>query len=357
MGVDLGSLLPAHEMQMADLAGQTLAVDAYNTLYQFVSIIRQPDGTPLKDLQGRVTSHLSGLFYRGANVVEAGIKPVFVFDGVPHELKSGTLRERALRKEAAQDQYEQALAEGDIERARTKAQQTSRLSKEMVEQSKRLITALGMDYVEAPQEGEAQAAELVRRGKADAAASQDYDALLFGAPRLVRNLTVTGRRKLPRKQVWVDVVPEELRLAEVENETGLSRAQWVDVAMLLGTDFEKGVKGVGPKKAVKLIEDHGDLEGIQAALESGAIDPASALHKQLTGGWHELGDIDVVRSIFLKPTVDAEVTVHEGRFDPDAVVAILVEEHGFADGRVRSTVDRYTAVRDARKQASLDSFF
>ncbi|MBW3583616.1 MAG: flap structure-specific endonuclease, partial [Euryarchaeota archaeon] len=212
MGVDLGQLVPHKETELKELAGKTIAIDAYNTLYQFVSIIRQPDGTPLKDSRGRITSHLAGLLYRTANLVEARIRPVFVFDGPPHPLKRETLVERGARKEKAEKEYKEALAEGDIERARTKATQTSRLTPEMVDQAKALVSALGLTYVDAPGEGEAQAVRLVELGRADVVGSQDYDALLFGAPRLVRNLTVTGRRKLPRKQVWVDVIPEAIRL-------------------------------------------------------------------------------------------------------------------------------------------------
>lgn len=357
MGVNLGDLVPSHETEMEALRGKTLAIDAYNTLYQFLSIIRQPDGTPLKDPQGRVTSHLAGTLYRTANMVEAGVKPVFVFDGKPHELKRATLDERKARKEKAEGEYKEAVAAGDMEKARMKASQTSRLTMEMVEQAKKLILGLGLGYVDAPQEGEAQAVQLVMSGSADAVASQDYDALLFGAPRLVRNMTVTGRRKLPRKQVWVEVKPEEVSLDEVQEETGLSREQLVDLALLLGTDFNKGVKGVGPKKAIKLIQDHDDLDGIRKALDDGTIDPSSALHGHLKEGWDELEPISEIRSIFLDPTVDKEPEIHRGTLDTERVVELLVEEHDFAEGRVKSALDRYLSVEDAKKQKSLDSFF
>jgi flap endonuclease-1 len=357
MGVDLGSLVSAQETSMQALKGRTIAVDAHNTLYQFVSIIRQPDGTPLKDHEGRVTSHLSGILHRGGNMVAAGLDPVFVFDGKPHELKSATVQERKARKEKAQQDYEEALAEGDMERARAKASQTSRLDKPMIEQAKRLILALGMGYVEAPEEGEAQAARMVREGQAYAVASQDFDALLFGAPRLVRNLTVTGRRKLPRKQVWVDVMPEELVLEDVEAQLGVSREALVDLALLLGTDYNPGVKGVGPKKALALIQEHGDLEGIQRALQEGSIKPESALARQLREGWEELGDLQEMRALFLSPGTTGDVEVLRGRLDSEQVVQVLVEEHAFQEGRVRSALERYESAKEAKKQRSLDTFF
>ncbi len=357
MGVDLGSLVTARETSMQELAGRTLAVDAHNTMYQFLSIIRQPDGTPLKDTQGRVTSHLSGLLHRGGNMVQAGLDPVFVFDGKPNELKFATLQDRRTRKDQAQKEYEQALAEGDLERARSKASQTSRIDKPMIEQAKRLILALGMGYVEAPEEGEAQAARLVAEKRAFAVASQDFDALLFGASRLVRNLAVTGRRKLPRKQVWVDVVPEELRLNEVEEELALRREQLVDLALLLGTDYNPGVKGIGPKKALPLILEHGGLDGIKKALQDGVIKAESALARDLKAGWEDLGDPDELRRIFLDPGTTPDAVIHRGKLDPGAVVDILVEEHAFQEARVRSALERYESAVESRKQRSLDTFF
>lgn len=357
MGVDFGSLVNARETAMEKLAGRTIAVDAHNTMYQFVSIIRQPDGTPLKDRQGRVTSHFSGLLHRGGNMVEAGLDPVFVFDGKPHALKHDALEQRRTRKQEAQKEYEKALAEGDLERARTKASQTSRLDKQMIAQAKRLILALGMGYVEAPEEGEAQAARMVEEGRAYAVASQDFDAVLFGARRLVRNLAVTGRRKLPKKQVWVDVVPEEITLQEVEEETTLSRERLVDLALLLGTDYNPGVKGVGPKKALRLIEEHQDLDGVRSALKDGSIKPESALARDLENGWGDLGDIQELRGLFLRPGVTEDVEIHRGKLDVDEAIEILVKEHAFSEGRVRSALERFEAAQQAKKQRSLDAFF
>lgn len=342
---------------MDELAGRTIAVDAHNTMYQFVSIIRQPDGTPLKDRQGRVTSHLSGLLHRGGNMVGAGLDPVFVFDGKPHALKHNVLEQRRSRKEEAQKQYEQALEEGDLERARTKASQTSRLDKEMIAQAKRLILALGMGYVEAPEEGEAQAARMVAEGRAYAVASQDFDAVLFGAERLVRNLAVTGRRKLPKKQVWVDVIPEEITLAQVEQETSLTRERLVDLALLLGTDYNPGVKGIGPKKALRLIEEHKDLDGIRKALDEGVIKADSAIARDLQAGWGDLGDPQELRSLFLEPGSTADIEIHRGSLDSEQAIDILVEQHAFQEGRVRSALDRFEAAQQAKKQRSLDAFF
>jgi len=188
MGVDIGDLFRWEKISFDDLRDRIIAIDAHNVLYQFLSSIRRRDGTPLKDSKGQITSHLSGLFHRTANMVEAKIRPVYVFDGKPHPLKAKTLEERRKRKEQAEKEWKEALEAGDIEKARSKAQQTSRLTDEMIDQSKELLEALGIPFIQAPGEGEAQASIMVKKGDAFAVGSQDYDCLLIGSPVLVRNL-------------------------------------------------------------------------------------------------------------------------------------------------------------------------
>jgi flap endonuclease-1 len=196
MGVDIGELFKKEKITFNDLRDRIIAIDAYNVLHQFLSIIRQRDGTPLKDSKGRITSHLSGLFYRTANMVEARIRPVYVFDGEPHLLKAKTIQQRKERKEQAEKEWKEAIEKGDLKTARIKAQQTSRVTDEIIEQSEALLTALGIPYIHAPSEGEAQASYMVKKGDAYAVGSQDFDCLLFNAPVLVRNLTSSGKRKL-----------------------------------------------------------------------------------------------------------------------------------------------------------------
>ncbi|MEX2750246.1 MAG: FEN1 family endonuclease, partial [Candidatus Freyarchaeota archaeon] len=193
MGVNLRDLLSFRQIDLKELSGRVIAIDAMNALYQFLAIIRQPDGTSLMDSRGNITSHLSGIFYRTINLLEVGIKPVYVFDGEPPELKLETVEERVkVRREAAK-RWEEALEKGDLEEARKFAQASSKLTDEIVEESKRLLEAMGVPYVQAPSEGEAQASYMARRGDAWGVASQDYDSLLYDSPRLVRNLTISGR--------------------------------------------------------------------------------------------------------------------------------------------------------------------
>ena len=237
MGIKLGSIIPARPVKIAQLRGQRLAVDGYNLLYQFLASIRQRDGMPLADAHGHTTSHLSGLLFRLSALAAEGLRFCLIFDGKPHALKKRVLDERRDRKIKAQAEWEAALAAGDLVKARTKAQQTSQLTPEMVTEAQELLDALGLPWVTAPSEGEAQAAAMMAAGVVDAAVSQDFDTLLFGAPRLLRNLTVSGRRKLPGRQAWVEVNPEELTLAGAIEATQLSHKQLVDMAILMGTDF------------------------------------------------------------------------------------------------------------------------
>jgi flap endonuclease-1 len=339
MGINLSDIVTLVPRTLDDFAGKVLAIDAFNTLYQFLAIIRQPDGTPLMDRQGRVTSHLSGLIYRLSNFVAAGIKPAFVFDGEPPRLKARTIEGRVEVKKRAEVEWKEALEIGDLATARTKAMQTSRLTGEMVEQSKRLLELLGIPWVQAPAEGEAQASAMARAGIAYAAASQDFDSLLFGSPRLVKNLAISGRRKLPRKEVFVDVQPEEIELEATLANLGITRGQLVDMGILIGTDFNEGVRGIGPKKALALIKKHGTLDGALTELK---VDIESK---------------DEVREIFLQPNVREDVEIQFRDPDPDGVRLMLCNEHDFSRDRIDTALEKFVEARASQKQKSLDRWF
>lgn len=343
MGVDLKDLVPKTVIDMAQLSGKTIAIDAYNALYQFLATIRQPDGALLMDSRRRITSHLNGLLFRTINMLENGIRPIYVFDGKPPELKQAELARRLKAKEVAAVRYAEALAKGDLERARIYAQQTSRLTKEMVNDAKKLLSLMGIPWVQAPSEGEAQAAHLVRKGDAWASASQDYDSLLYGAPRLIRNLTITGKRKLPRRHEYVEVKPELVELDKVLETLGITRKQLVDVAILAGTDYNPGgVKGVGAKTALRLIKQYGCLEKALVILPQARfpVDPAK------------------IRELFLKPDVTDNYEIKWNDADTDGIKNFLCYEHDFSPGRVEKAVNRLVvALRTTRSQSSLDSWF
>ena len=342
MGVNLSPIAEAREIELTELRGKTVAVDAYNTIFQFLSIIRQPDGKPLQDSQGRITSHLSGILYRTANLIEAGIEPSFVFDGKPSELKAGTIEERIARREKAMREYEQALEEGDLKKAFSKAQQTSRMTPEILSTSKELLGLLGIPVVQAPSDGEAQGAYMCMKGDVHAAASQDFDSILFGAPVLVRNLTISGRRKVPGKSLYRDVKTEVIDSSRMLSDLGVTREQLVDVCILIGTDFNAGVPGIGPKKGLKLIQKHGCLENV---ISSTGI---------------EVPGYDDVREIFLNGPRSDDYSVKPGPIDHDGVLEMMTS-YGFSQDRVSAVLKKIDAARkaesDRKKQRSLDNWF
>jgi len=343
LGVNLRKLVPKTKVDLKSLSGKSIAIDAYNALYQFLAIIRQPDGTPLKDSTGRITSHLSGLFYRTANLIEMDIKVVYVFDGVPPALKEVEIKRRAKVKAEALIKYERALQEGKIEEARTYAQMTSRLKDYMAEDSKRLLTQIGVPWVQAPSEGEAQAAYLAKKGDTSYCASQDYDSLLFGAPTLVRNVTISGRRKLPRKPVYVEVVPEIIELDQLLKELNITREQLIDIGILVGTDFNpEGVKGIGPKTALKLIKKHGSLEKLIPTLKEAEF-PAEPQR---------------IREIFLNPKVTDNYKLTWKEPDVEGIVDFLCRERDFSEERVRKALKKMTeGLRKAKGKVTLETWF
>jgi len=344
MGVNLRELVaPVREtIELASLAGKVVALDAYNALYQFLATIRQQDGTPLMDAYGRVTSHLNGLFYRTINLIELGIKVVYVFDGKPPELKMAEIERRMKQREEAEKKYYEALEAGVLEEARLYAQQASRLTNPMVEDAKKLLSLMGIPWVQAPADGEAQAAYLAAQGHAWAAGSQDYDSLLYGSPRLVRNITISGRRKLPRKDEYVEVKPELVSLEKVLSYHEISREQLVYIALLIGTDYNPGgIKGIGPKKALKLVKELKTPEAIARSVE-----------------WDFPVDFREVADIFLKPEVSSSYKLEWRAPDAEGIMSFLCEEHQFSPQRVKNALERAEkAFKSLFQQSTLEAWF
>jgi flap endonuclease-1 len=320
MGVNLKGIIPSREIELQSLAGKRIAFDAYNMLYQFLSIIRDKfTGEYLKDSKGRVTSHLSGLFYRTANFVEIGIKPIFVFDGKPPEFKKKEIERREKIKEEAEIKWAEALERG--EEAIKYAQATARLSDEMIEDAKELLTAMGIPWVVGKSEGEAQCSFLCKRGDADYSASQDYDSLLFGSPRLVRNLSITGKRKLPGKEVYIEVKPELIILEDILKSLGITREQLIIIGILTGTDYNPGVKGIGPKKALKIVKEYKSLDKILANVE-----------------WEAEVDAREIVDFFLNPPLEENYKIEWRQPDREKILKLMVDEHNFSQERVEKTI-------------------
>ena len=342
MGVDLGDLFKKEQCTYKDFRDRIVVIDAYNVLHQFLSIIRSRDGTPLKDSHGNITSHLSGLLYRTANLIEAKIRPVYVFDGKPHPLKARVIEQRKQCRLHAEKAWKEALEKGDIETAKKKAQQTSRVTDEIVEQSKELLDALGIPYVQAPSEGESQASYMVKKGDAYAVGSQDFDCLLFGSPLLIRNLTSSVRRKLPNKKAYVKVTPELIRLKPGLSSLNILQKQLIDMAILIGTDFNEGIKGYGPKKSLDLIKKTGNVENA-LALIGGEDIPT-------------IEEIKETRNIFLKPKVTDEYVLNWSKPDNEAVLQILCDRHQFTRERIEPILEKISTIENMLKQKNLFDF-
>ncbi len=338
MGVNLADLIEPEEIEFQDLNDKVIAIDAMNALYQFISIIRQRDGTPLKDSSGDVTSHLSGLFYRNINLLEKNIRPVYVFDGAMPDMKEKETSQRKKKREEALEEWKKLKEDGKVSEAYSKATQSSKLTSEMVKQSKELLTAMGLPYIEAPSEGEAQAAYMASQGDVYAVGSQDWDCVLFGAETMVRNLTSRKTRKTSsgkRKKVST----ERIKLETVLEKLDITREQLIWLGMLVGTDFNDGVHGIGPKTGLKLVKKHESLEEL---LEDEKVE------------WDSDNSPEKIFDFFMNPPVE------EAKFEFSDVQAkeikrILVDKHDFSEDRVSSKIADLEKALEAR-QSGLNSF-
>ncbi|MDQ3839426.1 MAG: flap endonuclease-1 [Thermoproteota archaeon] len=340
MGLDLKPLVRSSPITISELSGKIIAIDAYNIIYQFLATIRGITGELLTNNNGEVTSHLSGLFYRNVNLLAENIKLIYIFDGKPSPLKSKEIDRRRQVKQDALNKYQEAITAGRFEDARKYGQATSVLTDKMVEESKTILTLLGIPYIQAPSEGEAAAAQLTQSNIAFACASQDYDSLLFGAKRLIRNLAISGKRKVPNRNAYVDIEPEIIEQQQLLNETGLSLEQLVDVGILIGTDFNPGgIPGIGPKTALKLIREHNKLEKIEKIEASLPNIP----YKE-------------IREVFLKQEALKVNNIEFNEINYDALVNFLCTEKNFSVARVNTSLDKVKKSITNRNQ-SLEKWF
>ncbi|RLI97846.1 MAG: flap endonuclease-1 [Candidatus Aenigmatarchaeota archaeon] len=345
MGVNLTELVKsAKPVSFKDLEGKRVAIDAYNTMYQFISIIRDRfTGEPLRDSSGNVTSHLSGIFYRTSKMLESKIEPIYVFDGKPPEFKHRTIEERNKIRENARKKWEEAVEKKDYAAVRRYSMQASKLTPEMIKEAKRLLDAMGVPWIQAPSEGEAQAANMVRKEIAWSTASQDWDSLLFNTPRFVKNLTITGRRKVPRKEKYVDIVPEIIEHQAVLDELGIGQDQLILLGMLVGTDYNPGgIKGIGPKKALAMVKESKTLEEVVSRIE-----------------WDFEPSPEEIFSFFKSPPVEdvSKGDVKQGTIDVDKVKEVMCESHDFSEDRIMSTINKLQKAGAASGQSKLESFF
>lgn len=349
MGVKgLNQLIKEHapgafkEFQLKNLFGRKVAIDALMCLYQFLIAVRQLDGQQLTNEDGETTSHLLGLFYRTIRMVENNIKPVYVFDGKPPVLKGGELEKRLQRRQEAEKQLEGAKESGDVAETMKFEKRMVRVSREQNDEAKKLLEYMGIPYVEAPCEAEAQCAELAAGGKVFAAASEDMDTLCYKPPFLLRHLTFSEARKMP-----IDQLEYSEAIAGLE----LSHEEFIDMCILLGCDYCETIKGVGPVTAYKLIKEHGLLEKIVEWIE---LNPSKSKYK-VPENW----PYKEARQLFLKPEVtpSSDVTIKWKEPDMEGLVNYMVKEKGFSEDRIRSGAEKLKKGLKGGVQGRLDGFF
>ena len=337
MGTAIGDIVPREKISIDDLNGRTLGFDSYNIIYQFLSSIRGPDGSPLMDSRGNVTSHLTGLFYRTINLVEKGVRPVFVFDGKPPELKKETIKKRHEIRTDAIQKHEKALKEGNLEDAKKFGSRALKLDEKMIADAKELVSLMGFPVVQAPGEGESQIASMVNAGKLDGCVSQDYDSLLFGASVLYRNIGVSGKRKVPGKNIYADVEPEKIILEKVLSSNGITREKLIWIGILIGTDFNEKFPKVGIKTALKLVQGNDSFDEI---ISETGFEPGF--------DWRE------VESLFTNPKTASDYSLSFSPPGVDKVVSFLCDKHDFSAERVQKSVARLAEkLSEKSRQSSL----
>ena len=338
MGLNIAEIVPRKALDFKELKGKVIAIDAYNVIYQFLSSIRQPDGTPLQDSSKRITSHLSGLFYRNLALMQEGLKLIYIFDGTPPDLKYSTNKKRTELKDQASEKYLQAREDEDIESMNKYAKQTVKLTKEIVQESIELLEALGIPCIQAPSEGEAQASYLAKIAKAYAVGSQDYDSLLFQAPRLIQNLTLARKRKTFSGFIYIS--PEIIELENVLNTLQINHDQLICLGILVGTDYNpSGIKGIGQKKALDLVRKFQTPIEIFKSVEN-------LLEKQeLKFNWQEIFEL------FHKPNVK-DFEIPGLKMDRARVKEILLKRE-FSEERIDSALSKLEQAKKVQEQKSL----
>lgn len=346
MGVAIGSLIEdcKKKIDLQDFKSKRFGFDAYNMLFQFVTTIRGIDGEPLKNENGEITSHYSGIFYRISNVLSSGIKPVFVYDGTSHELKAKTKQDRRDRREAAKEKLEKAIAEEDFENIGKLSRQAATIDGKIIEESKELLTAMGVPCFTAPGEAEAQISQMTLAGQVDYCVSQDFDCLLFGSPNLMKNIGVTGKKKVPFKKIYIDVYPYIIETECVLEKLNITREKLIWMSLLIGTDFNDKVEGVGPKTALKLVQENNSFESILAELKT--------KNKEINFDYKEVMDI------FLKPDVEKNPIYDKPIFDRQKIEHILIDKANFEEKRTRNYLEEFEKKRnEVDKQKTLSKWF
>ncbi len=337
MGVNISELLPKKEIKFENLAGKTIAIDYFNMAYQFLSSIRQRDGTPLMDKKGNITSVYVGLFSRLTRLITYGIRLCVVFDGVPPKLKAKEQEERKLRKDEAMFKLKEAIAREDIEEMYKYSKRTSYLTKDMIEDSKLLLKAMGIPVVQAPSEADAQMAYMNKNGDVWGCATNDIDPLLHGAPRLIMNLTFAQKRKLPSGN-FIFIYPKIIELENVLQELSIDIDRLIALAILVGTDYNpEGVPGIGPKRALDIVKRYKKIKTIFEEIKP-------------EFDWEE------IFGLFKKMPVEKKYRLEWKEPDEEKIKELLVEKHDFSPERVENTLEKLKKEFEKKKQTGLSKW-
>lgn len=356
MGTQIGKLLSKcrQEIEYTDLHKKKIGIDAYNMIYAVLAPIRsrQTGGGYLTDADGNVTSHLSGLFYRLTNLLPYNIQPTFIFDGKPPVFKEKEIKIRKERKIEAEKKRVEAIARGDMEEAMKYAQATTHITSNMVKDAKRLLDYFGVPIIQAASEAEAQGAFLVQEGILDAIASQDYDSFLFGSPEVIRNFTITHRRRMATQDKRIELTLEKIVLNDLFRELGFeNRDQLILLGLLVGTDYNpKGIKGIGPKTGLKLVQKYRTPSSLFKYLETKY--PNNTIFPYPP---------ETLLNYFKAPEVEKDVKITKGKPQISKITEFLVEERDFNKARIETQLSHMISIQRKFKQKtdqqSLDKFF
>eukprot|EP00245_Coleochaete_scutata_P005594 TRINITY_DN19256_c0_g1_i1.p1 TRINITY_DN19256_c0_g1~~TRINITY_DN19256_c0_g1_i1.p1 ORF type:complete len:390 (+),score=95.80 TRINITY_DN19256_c0_g1_i1:87-1256(+) len=328
------------EQKFESYFGRKIAIDASMSIYQFLIVVGRVGSDLLTNEAGEVTSHLQGMFTRTIRILEAGIKPVYVFDGKPPDLKKAELDKRYARREDATENLGAALEAGEAADIEKYSKRTVKVTRQHNEDCRKLLRLMGVPVVEAPCEAEAECASICKQGKVFAVASEDMDSLTFGSPVFLRHLMEPTSRKMPVMEFDVKKVLEELEL---------SMDQFIDLCILLGCDYCETIRGIGPSTALKLIRQHGCIEKILEELKEGK-------KYQVPEVW----PYEEARRLFKEPVVSSAETIAELKWSPpdeDGLIKFLVEENGFNLERVTKQIEKIKTARGKSAQGRLEAFF
>ncbi|ENN72811.1 flap endonuclease 1 [Dendroctonus ponderosae] len=325
------------ETDIKSYFGRKVAIDASMSLYQFLIAVRS-EGAQLTTADGEPTSHLVGTFYRTIRLLEHGIKPVYVFDGKPPEMKGGELNKRMEKRAEAQKALDKAMEAGDQAEVDKFNRRLVKVTRHHADEAKELLRLMGVPYIEAPCEAEAQCAAMVKAGKIYATATEDMDALTFGSDIVLRHLTFSEARKMPIQEIHLKIVLQELNLSQTE---------FIDFCILMGCDYTDSIRGIGPKKSIELIKNHRSIEKILENIDKSKYPPPE--------DWNYEG----ARGLFVKPEISDpdSIELKWGEPDEEGMVKFLCGHRQFSEDRVRNGIKKLQKARGTSTQARLDGFF